>query len=274
MIKQFYTFAEAAEALQTDLDGLTQALQLGLWRTLPVYIRTQPGCVYCAELLGVYCNEYGEFLKGDAEGEENSASTLTLDDLGDDICRVQSWGTKKTGGSNPKLRPVAYLTGFFRVFKYSVEDAIETLSFAGGRVAPTSWWNEDGIMPQETHGPKELLGEPIWSLMLADKLDNATDSETFTAPPKLVDAYFRIGDVLALAANSSNVSPAPLDPRERASFLRIIRALSTMAKLPARGATASVEKELQILGFDRPKEAAIRKILDEARALSPDNKPQ
>lgn len=45
-----------------------------------------------------------------------------------------------------------------------------------------------------------------------------------------------------------------------------------MAKLPARGATTSVEAQLQQLRFDGPREATIRKLLEQARALEPDNR--
>lgn len=62
----------------------------------------------------------------------------------------------------------------------------------------------------------------------------------------------------------------PQDPRERTSMLRIIRALIKMAELPDKGATAGVEAQLQQLGFTSPKEAAVRKLLKEARTLQPD----
>lgn len=64
----------------------------------------------------------------------------------------------------------------------------------------------------------------------------------------------------------------PLDARERKNMLRVIRALENMATLPARGAATSVEAQLQQLGFDGPREATIRKLLDQARALEPDNR--
>lgn len=59
----------------------------------------------------------------------------------------------------------------------------------------------------------------------------------------------------------------PLVGRERTNLLRIICALDVMAELPDRGAATSVEKQLEELGFDEPKEATIRKALDEARKL-------
>ena len=65
----------------------------------------------------------------------------------------------------------------------------------------------------------------------------------------------------------------PFDGRERNTLLRIVRALDAMAHLPARGPTAAVQRQLETLGFNNPKEAAIRRLLEEARALEPDTKP-
>lgn len=84
-------------------------------------------------------------------------------------------------------------------------------------------------------------------------------------------------DFLAVVANGSSHSDArnekPLEERERASLLRIVRALDVMAKLPARGAATSIEAQLQKLGFSKPSEATIRKVIEQARALEP-NKSQ
>lgn len=60
-----------------------------------------------------------------------------------------------------------------------------------------------------------------------------------------------------------------VDTRERVSLLAMIRALSVMAKAEGRGATASIERQLQELGFDSPKERTIREFLKEACELQP-----
>ncbi|MFK2905679.1 hypothetical protein ISP17_17100 [Dyella ginsengisoli] len=65
----------------------------------------------------------------------------------------------------------------------------------------------------------------------------------------------------------------PFDGRERNTLLRILRALDAMAGLPVRGASGVVERELETLGFNTPKEAAIRRLLEESRALEPDTNP-
>ncbi len=74
--------------------------------------------------------------------------------------------------------------------------------------------------------------------------------------------------------NGKGDKDTPMDERERASMLRVIRALDVMASLPKRGAATPIETQLQQLGFNKPKEAVIRKLIEDARALEPDDKPQ
>jgi len=57
----------------------------------------------------------------------------------------------------------------------------------------------------------------------------------------------------------------PLREPERGNWLAIIHALAVMAELPERGAASSVERQLQQLGYDKPKERTIRDVLNEAR---------
>jgi hypothetical protein len=64
----------------------------------------------------------------------------------------------------------------------------------------------------------------------------------------------------------------PLAPRERGSLLRVIRALDVMAELPERGAAVGLLHQLEQLGFTSgPGDTTIRKALEQARALEPDN---
>ncbi|GLQ45663.1 hypothetical protein GCM10007862_07140 [Dyella lipolytica] len=60
-----------------------------------------------------------------------------------------------------------------------------------------------------------------------------------------------------------------LGSRERTSMLRIIRALTELAKLKERGSAVPIERQIQELGFDGPKESTIRDVLREARDLDP-----
>ena len=81
-----------------------------------------------------------------------------------------------------------------------------------------------------------------------------------------------LADFLATLDQSTTPQSKPLDPRERTSLLRIIRALDVMAALPDRGAATSIEAQLQQMGFDGPKDSAIRSAIEAARALAPSNK--
>lgn len=89
----------------------------------------------------------------------------------------------------------------------------------------------------------------------------------FTFPDGFPRAAQSESDSARYIANNESETA---NPRERASMLRIIRALGVMAKLPERGASASVEWQLQELGFASPKEATIRALLREAAALRSD----
>ena len=87
-------------------------------------------------------------------------------------------------------------------------------------------------------------------------------------------------DLIAIAHNAPRLAPTNihtdtrLDPRERNSLLRIIRALDVMAGLKDRGAASPLFEQLQKLGFtDGPGDTTIRKLLEQARALEPDSKP-
>lgn len=83
-----------------------------------------------------------------------------------------------------------------------------------------------------------------------------------------------LADFIATLDQPKTPQSKPLDPRERTSLLRIIRALDVMAELPDRGAATSIETQLQILGFDGPKDSAIRSAIEAARALEPSIKTQ
>jgi hypothetical protein len=95
-------------------------------------------------------------------------------------------------------------------------------------------------------------------------VDRVTDMQPGVYPGGLAV----IGDIEVPAADTKKGKP--IDLRERANLLRIIRALSAMAGLPDRGATASIAKQLEELGFLKPEEATIRKFISEARNLEPD----
>jgi hypothetical protein len=61
-----------------------------------------------------------------------------------------------------------------------------------------------------------------------------------------------------------------IDTRREKSLLRVIRALLVEAKLPDRGAAPSVVKQLEVLGFNSPKDDVVAGIIVAARALESD----
>jgi hypothetical protein len=78
---------------------------------------------------------------------------------------------------------------------------------------------------------------------------------------------FDLADIVA-SKNAVATAPTekPLGKRERSTLLRIICALDVMAKLP-RAAAPSVEAQLQMLGFEGPKNSVIRSTIEAARAM-------
>lgn len=97
------------------------------------------------------------------------------------------------------------------------------------------------------------------------------DDAPIVVRPAALTAFLAV--VAGGVGETDGLRQKPLEERERASLLRIIRALDVMAKLPQRGAATSIEAQLQKLGFSKPSEATIRKVIEQARALEP-NKPQ
>lgn len=71
-----------------------------------------------------------------------------------------------------------------------------------------------------------------------------------------------------MAGNASPATGNELQPREKNNLLRIIRALDAIAQLPERGAASSIQKQLELLGFDAPSETTIRNVIAEARKLT------
>lgn len=102
--------------------------------------------------------------------------------------------------------------------------------------------------------------------------DGATGSDA-----ELKAAKSEIEALKARAETAENklaeLEASPFSARERNNMLRIVRALSEMARLPEKGAVPSVESQLQELGFTSPKEETIRKVLKEAGELEPDKNP-
>lgn len=73
--------------------------------------------------------------------------------------------------------------------------------------------------------------------------------------------------------HSVTTASVELTSKREKTLLRIIQALSVMAKLPERGAAGSVLQQVEELGFSGPSDDTIREVLKAARALEPDRNP-
>ena len=93
--------------------------------------------------------------------------------------------------------------------------------------------------------------------------------ETF--PRELADAVQKTAEASNRGSSSRAEGGAKdADGREVNSLLRVVRALLEMAKIPERGGSASIQTQLESIGFTSPKEATIRKIIEKARDLDLD----
>jgi hypothetical protein len=273
--KTFLTFSEAAARLHTDVEGLRQALELGTV-DLPVFVRAREKALL-GSLRGARHSPEGTAILADGrrvgvDQPFGSDPTVDIDysSLGDSHADIfLAYMHELKVGSEPRFLPLFSLRGFLRVTVGDLRNAARENSFLGVGVSPPNWWDSSSPVPRGSNGG------PAWDFALKEPssyyLPSTENLADWLPCPSFLDAYIRTGDIDALEARTS---ATPLDVRERTSLLRVIRALDTIADLPRRGATAAVEARLQTLGFDKPREATIRKILEEARALEPDQKPQ
>lgn len=157
-------------------------------------------------------------------------------------------GTKPAWVIVPLIDDPSLNTGILRAeaeeeFKRKLRDAIEASTIQVRETLTMGVFNpRAGIVPGDFRGLVTAVAE----------------LERFAA-------QFSIAVVL-----NAHAADKPMDPRERTSLLRIIRALNVMANLKERGAATPIATQLQELGFDGPNEATIRKTLADARALDPD----
>jgi hypothetical protein len=238
LIRRLYTFDEAVQTLGTDVEGFRQALLYQLER--PEQHSWIRACV------DSHAGHYLAKLEG-----ECSPPLVGWDDYGFwDRCGSD----RRTGYSD-----VYELCGVFvvspRCIRWIAGDAkgddwrISNLL----AVAPVSQ-TAGGDFPDVNF---VIVSEP--------------GPESLPVPSDARELMFLASDIDRWASDAKpRAEDKPLDTRERTNLLRIIRALSVMAKLPARGATPSLEKQLQQLGFSGPKDATIRSVLADARALEPD----
>ena len=94
----------------------------------------------------------------------------------------------------------------------------------------------------------------------------------FTFPAKFPRATAQTSEAMT---QSMPMAPSKsLRSDTRRNWLRIIRAIYEKANLPEHEAASTIEKMIQALGFDGPKDDTVRNVLKEALALRPDPKPK
>lgn len=268
MIRTFVGLDEAAAMLGSNYIGLRQELELGLGSELPAYVYAGQ-MPFLARLIGPGV----KFTAVDIHDGSSGASTipgfgkLTSANLrkskkiGDDLGEVTSSDLPQSVTGLPFTLK---LKGYFRVLPNALSHGAREDDVGMVDVAPESWWAVDSPVS------RNKSGAPAVRLMLLP-----TNQPGYRELPELRDLQFKVADIEALKAARANSQPEnldaqPLDERERTSLLRIIRALAVLAGLPPRAAAGPIELQLQQLGFTKPKEATIHKLIERARALEPD----
>jgi hypothetical protein len=276
VIRQFVGFDEAAAMLGTDYEGLRQGFELDLAWKLPAYVY--------AGAIPFLAYPQGKGVEVSTESiDEVASGTVTIPGFGE-LSYFDCWGnalgdergevTASELAQRDTGRPFSFeLKGFFRVAPYQMKTAARENHVGMVEVSPDAWWEPTSPIPKLPNGA------PAVRLVLAP-----INHSGYSDLPALSDLQFKVADVEAFKRASATVKDGaenraslesdttkPLDERERTSLLRIIRALEVMAKLPLRGSATPIATQLQHLGFAKPGEATIRKLIEQARTLEPDN---
>ncbi|MGY3038681.1 hypothetical protein ACVWWQ_000268 [Rhodanobacter sp. TND4EL1] len=235
--------------MNTDDEGLRQALEFGGWRDLHAYLRASERA-FLATLDGV-----GVGLSGGSEGISlysrwdsdeptylKDGRTLDAWEGSDDFCE---WTKQETSHTVTGYAAVYLLCGFLRVDPWCVRSAAQRGYFPGIGVTPPSWWEHD-----RSPVPLDDNGNPQVKFVL---LDRGETTGHRCPPQKLQELWFQSEDIEKMAnASTQPVTPRvetsgpanqpkprngrersdmPLDTRQRTTLLTIIGALADAAKL-------------------------------------------
>lgn len=230
MIRQFVTFDEAAEELETDREGLRQGFETGLACDLPAYAYSDdlPFLGVLQEINLSLADSPrlrtigGELVINRAypSSEGVSGDGLVLDRrFFDDFADFYQ--------SDEKQRDIGYpvtfvLNGYFRISHDDVKKAARKPGYPISYAAPFSWWSHD-LLPQTDSG--DIFH---WFFLL--------ERNNYCSPPAIQEFRFHIADLQALKARQLNPNRKAeiderMDPRERISLLCIIGALASEQKL-------------------------------------------
>jgi hypothetical protein len=227
VLRQFVGFSEASTMLDSDTEGLRQALELGLGDRLPVYVYAAgegfPACFtgfgvsskyewVDGPMCTVSIDGFGEFID-DGSG---------IEWLEDPFCSVTAT-YEDTRQSTSEF--ILNIQGYIRVMPGVLRNCARSGNYIGvSDVGPNSWWAATSPVP------KASSGEPQVQLMLLPKPETA-----WSYVPKLKDLMFRVSDIDALKSSrmhaQTNSEKDSIDPRTETSLLVIIGALARKAKL-------------------------------------------
>lgn len=239
-MRSFLTWAESAARLNTDDEGLRQALELGGWRDLRAYLRANERA-FLATLdgAGVALSEGDQgislYSRWDSDEPTHLKDGRTLHAWAgsDDFCE---WGKQETSHRVTGYAAVYLLYGFLRIEPWCVKSGAQKGYLSGIGVTPPSWWEQD-----RSPVPFDDSGNPQVHFVLLDR----AETTGYRCPPKeLQELWFQAEDIEKMAnapthpvtQRMAKVSPAknsdkPLDTRERTTLLTIIGALAEAANL-------------------------------------------
>jgi len=238
-VRHFLTWAESAARLNTDDEGLRQAIELGHWRDLRAYLRASEraflatmagdGVALSEGNLGIYmCSPWDS----DEPTHLKDGRILHAWEGNDDFCE---WEKQETSHTVTGYAAVYLLYGFLRVDPWCVKLAAKQGYLPGIGVTPPSWWERNS-----SPVPLDSEDKPMVHFALLDRGERTG----YRCPPKeLQELWFQADDVEKMANASMQPvaqqgekadptkQPKPLDTRERTTLLAIIGALADAAKL-------------------------------------------
>ena len=238
-MRHFLSWAESAARLNTDGEGLRQALELGGWRDLPAYLRAgERPFLATLDGVGVALSEGNEGIAlysrwdSDEPTHLKDGRTLHAWEGGDDFCE---WEKQETSHGVTGYAAVYLLRGFLRADPWCVKTAAQQGHLPGIAVTPPIWWEHD-----RSPVPLDDDDKPLVHFFL---LDRGETTGHRCPPGELQELWFQAEDIEKMASASTQPvaqqgekadptkQPKPLDTRERTTLLAIIGALADATKL-------------------------------------------
>lgn len=238
-MRQFLSWSESVERLQTDDEALRQMLAFGGWRTLRSYVRAERrSFLGTLDGTGVSMSDgnSGVFLYSRWDNDEPTKLTngKTLDAWagGDELCE---WEKTERSHRITGYAAVYTMRGFWVVLPDCVRAAAVEGTFDGVGVTPPSWW-------LSTDPPVPLYGngEPALHFYLL------RDSRHRLPPQELSELWFRAADIDRLMVEPPSAASIPA-PELAAGAIESLRAM--MKRNSAKGVEKRHERMRQLRDF-------------------------